>query len=57
MAAEYLLQEDGTSKVMLEDGSGFLLLESSTSGGGGFSFAWASISNIIIIPTGAINET
>lgn len=30
MAAEYLLQEDGTSKITLEDDSGFLILESST---------------------------
>lgn len=30
MAADYLLQEDGVSRIILEDGSGFLLLESST---------------------------
>ena len=32
MAAEYLLQEDGASRLTLEDGSGFILLESSTEG-------------------------
>jgi hypothetical protein len=30
MANDYLLQEDGSSRLTLEDGSGFLLLESST---------------------------
>jgi hypothetical protein len=30
MATDYLLQEDGASKIILEDASGFLILESST---------------------------
>ena len=30
MATDYLLQEDGTSKLILEDASGDLILESST---------------------------
>lgn len=29
MAADYLLQEDGVSKIILEDASGDLILESS----------------------------
>jgi hypothetical protein len=36
MATEYLVQEeDGTSKITLEDGSGFILLEESSGGGAG----------------------
>lgn len=34
MATDYLLQEDGSSRIILEDGSGFLILESSTPVGG-----------------------
>lgn len=35
MATEYLVQEeDGTSRITLEDGSGFLLLEESDSAPG-----------------------
>ena len=30
MPVEYLLQEDGASRLTLEDGTGFLLLESSS---------------------------
>lgn len=30
MANDYLLQEDGTSKLILEDGTGDLILESSS---------------------------
>jgi hypothetical protein len=34
MANDYLLQEDGASKITLEDGTGFLILESSPDVGG-----------------------
>lgn len=46
MAAEYLLLENG-SKLILEDGTGDLLLESST---GAFNAAWTIAANTAIQP-------
>lgn len=44
MANDYLLQEDGASKIILEDGTGDLILESSSAVG--FQAAWALQCNI-----------